>query len=163
MCIVCVCLLFIPPPEPPKAALASLPKGERSHALYPIAQCHQAKLWCELGKWVVKLFRLSTMSVLVEDYNVISIRVCLTWFHNVHLAAISSSVIGHTALVLPWFIPRNCQHIIIGTMYRIRHYLSAYMVLIIRHWTSISCPGDTCSRTINGNTGKRENWIKWIR
>ena len=72
----------------------------------------------------------------------------------------SSPDIGHTACVVPWLSPSHCQCIAVGRCELISHCLSEHVISIIGHYSSISCPGDSRSRTTNGNTGQGEHcWV----
>ena len=87
----------------------------------------------------------------------------ITFMQNEHLAAISSSYIGYTALVRPSFTLLHSQYIFIGNMECICYYSIKYMVVIIRYDMPISCPGDSCRRTIMGDADQIKHWINRIR
>ena len=72
----------------------------------------------------------------------------------------SSPGIGHTARVAPWLPPSHCQHVAVDNIQLIHHCLGEHMGSIVRHIVSISCPGDSCSRTTSGDTGQGEHW--WV-
>ena len=68
----------------------------------------------------------------------------------------SASIIGHTTLVVPWQPPCHCQCVDIGGSQHVSHSLRDDSSCC----SSISCPGDGCSRTTSGDTGQGERW--WI-
>ena len=67
---------------------------------------------------------------------------------------IRTSIIFNSALIHPWQSPSHCQCVVVGVGHLIHHSLRGDSSCCC----SISCPGDSRSKTTSGDTGQGEHW-----
>ena len=73
------------------------------------------------------------------------------------------SVVGHTALILPWMSPCHSQDVGVGTILTISNYLRSNVVtVVISHSCTVSPPRESSDRTTNGGTSQGEIWSSGI-